>query len=231
MQQFMSRWNLLGASVAISKDGQLAYGRAFGYADVQRREPMQPYYLLRVASVSKTVTALAIMKLVEDGQISLSHKVFGSEGYLSGGVYSREIHDPRIYSITVQHLLEHSAGWDRSIGCDGFDTCDPIDFPSRVAEVMRVARPVGDSTILRYMLRQGLNFAPGARFAYSNVGYLVLGKVLEAVTRQPYEAWVRRHVLQPSGMLEAHPPWPQPAPGPPGARKQLPEPLPHALVL
>ena len=204
IQQFMGRWGVLGASVAITKDGHLAYERAFGYADVQRRVPMQPYHLLRVASVSKTVTALAIMKLAEDGQISLSHKVFGPEGYLSARAYTREIHDPRIYNITVQNLLEHSAGWDRSIGCDGFDTCDPIDFPSHVAKAMRVASPVGDSTIVRYMLRKGLNFAPGARFAYSNVGYLVLGKVLEALTHRSYEAWVSQHVLQPSGVLEAH---------------------------
>ena len=204
MQQFMRRWNVLGASVAISKDGKLVYERAFGYADVARTVAMQPHNLLRVASISKTVTALAIMKLVEDGQLSLTHKVFGPDGYLNGRAYSRDIRDPRLRSITVQHLLEHSAGWDRAIGCDGYEGCDPIDFPTHVAQVMHVPNPAGDSTIIRYMLRQGLNFAPGTRFAYCNVGYLILGKVLEAVTRQPYERWVRQHVLQPSGVLEAH---------------------------
>ena len=204
MQQFMRRWNVLGASVAIAKDGKLVYERAFGYADVARTVSMQPHHLLRVASISKTVTALAIMKLVEDGQLSLTHPVFGPAGYLSGRAYSREIHDPRLRAITVQHLLEHSAGWDRAIGCDGYEGCDPIDFPTHVAQVMHAPNPVGDSTIIRYMLRGGLNFAPGTRFAYCNVGYLILGKVLEAVTHQPYEAWVRRHVLAPGGVLEAH---------------------------
>jgi CubicO group peptidase (beta-lactamase class C family) len=204
MQQFMRRWNVLGASVAISKDGKLVYERAFGYADVARTAPMQPHNLLRVASISKTVTALAIMKLVEDGQLSLNHKVFGPDGYLNSRGYSKEIRDPRLRSITVQHLLEHSAGWDRAIGCDGYEGCDPIDFPTHVAKVMHAPNPVGDSTIIRYMLRRGLNFAPGARFAYCNVGYLILGKVLEAMTHQPYEAWVRQHVLEPSGVLEAH---------------------------
>lgn len=204
MQQFMSRWNVLGASVAISKDGRLVYERAFGYADVKRAVPLQPYHLLRVASISKPVTALAIMKLVEEGKIDLAHKVFGPGGYLTNAAYTREIHDPRLYAITVQQLLEHTAGWDRSIGCNGSDSCDPIDFPTQVARTMHVANPVGDSTIIRYMLRRGLNFAPGTRFAYSNVGYLVLGKVLEAVTHEHYEAWVQQHVLQPSGVLEAH---------------------------
>ncbi|HEX8328926.1 MAG TPA: serine hydrolase domain-containing protein [Hymenobacter sp.] len=204
MQQFMRKWNVLGASVAITKDGQLAYERAFGYATAERNVPMQPYHLLRVASISKTVTALAVMKLVEEGQLSLSHKVFGAEGYLQGASYLREMRDPRLRDITVQHLLEHSAGWDRNAGCDGYEGCDPIDFPTHVAQVMRVPNPVGDSTIIRYMLRQGLSFAPGTRFAYSNVGYLVLGKVLEAVTHQPYEAWVQAHILHPSGVFEAH---------------------------
>ncbi|WP_375416492.1 serine hydrolase domain-containing protein [uncultured Hymenobacter sp.] len=204
VRQFMQRWNVLGASVALTKDGRLVYDRAFGYADAARTVPLQPYQLLRVASVSKTVTALAILKLVEEGQLSLTHKVFGPEGYLSGPAYSRELHDPRLLDITVQHLLEHSAGWDRRVGCDNHDGCDPIDFPTHVAAVMHVPNPVGDSTLIRYLLRQGLNYAPGTRYAYSNIGYLVLGKVLEAVTQQPYEAWVRAHVLQPSGVLEAH---------------------------
>ncbi|WP_345236459.1 serine hydrolase [Hymenobacter saemangeumensis] len=203
VQDFMRRWKVRGASVAISKDGQLVYNRAFGYADAAHSLPLQPYHLLRVASVSKPVTALAVMKLVETGQLHLSDKVFGPQGLLSGPAYTREIQDPRLYDITVQHLLEHSAGWDRSQGCDGHSTCDPIDFPTQVARVMRVPNPVGDSTLVRYMLRQGLNFAPGTRFAYSNVGYLVLGKVLEAVTHRPYEDWVREHVLLPSGILEA----------------------------
>jgi len=204
VQQFMRRWNVLGASVAVSKDGRLVYERAFGYADLARTVPLQPYHLLRVASISKTVTALAIMKLVEDGQLSLSHKVFGPDGYLNSPAYTREMRDPRLATITVQHLLEHTAGWDRTVGCDGRGGCDPIDFPTHVAQVMRVANPVGDSTLIRYLLRQGLNYAPGTRFAYSNIGYLMLGKVLEAVTHQSYETWVRRHVLQPSGVLEAH---------------------------
>jgi CubicO group peptidase (beta-lactamase class C family) len=204
MQQFLSRWNVLGASVALSKDGKLVYERAFGYADVARTVPLQPYHLLRVASVSKSVTALAIMKLVEEGQLSLTHKVFGPEGYLRGPAYLQEIKDPRLYQVTVQNLLEHTGGWDRTIGCDSYGGCDPIDFPTHVAEVMHAPNPVGDSILIRYMLRLGLNFAPGTRYAYSNIGYLVLGKVLEAVTHQPYESWVRQHVLAPSGVQEAH---------------------------
>ncbi|WP_303311630.1 serine hydrolase [Hymenobacter sp. BT730] len=204
IQQFMKRWDVLGASVAISKEGKLVYDRAFGYADQARQIPMQPYNLLRVASVSKPVTAIAIMKLVEDGQISLSHKVFGPNGYLQSPYYLRLITDKRIYDITVQNLLEHTAGWDRSVPCDGHSGCDPIDFPLAVSKAMHAPNPVGDSTLIGYLLKRGLNTAPGKHYAYSNVGYLVLGKILEQVTHQPYEAWVAEHILRPAGVLEAH---------------------------
>ncbi|GGF05159.1 serine hydrolase [Hymenobacter cavernae] len=204
IQQFVKRWNVLGASVAITRNGKLVYERAFGHADLARTTPLQPYHLLRVASVSKSVTALAIMKLTELGQLNLSHKVFGPAGYLNDAYYTGAITDERLYNITVQQLLEHTAGWDRTIGCDGFGGCDPIDFPLHVTQAMKASNPVADSVLVRFMLTKGLNYAPGSHYAYSNIGYLILGKLVEVVAHQSYETWVREHILQPSGVLEAH---------------------------
>ncbi|UYZ61632.1 serine hydrolase domain-containing protein [Hymenobacter weizhouensis] len=204
VQKFMKRWDIPGASVAIARHGKLVYARGFGHANLARTEPMTPAHLLRVASVSKPVTAVAVMKLVEQGRLDLRHTVFGPGGYLNQPYYSDVITDRRIYAITVQQLLEHSAGWNRNAGVDGFSSSDPIDFPLHVAQAMHVPNPVGDSTLVRYLLSKGLNFTPGTRFAYSNIGYLVLGKIIEQVTGQRYETWVRRHVLEPSGVLEAH---------------------------
>ncbi|TGE21212.1 class A beta-lactamase-related serine hydrolase [Hymenobacter aquaticus] len=204
IERFMQRWKIPGASVAISRQGKLVYCRAFGYADLARTVPMRPSHLLRVASVSKPVTATAIMKLVEQGKIDLSHKAFGPKGYLQSAYYTSAITDERIYDITVQQLLEHSAGWNRNNGTDGFNTSDPIDFPLHVADALSAPNPVGDSTMVRFLLTKGLDFRPGARFAYSNVGYLVLGKILEKVTGQSYEGWVRQNILAPAGISEAH---------------------------
>lgn len=204
VQKFMERWDIPGASVAISRQGKLVYARGFGYADLGQSQLMQPSNLLRVASVSKPVTSLAIMKLMEDGRLELQHKAFGPEGYLNDSYYTSVIEDKRIYDITVQQLLEHSAGWNRNAGVDGFESSDPIDFPLHVAQVMKVPNPVGDSTLVRYLLSKGLNFKPGTRFSYSNIGYLVLGKIIEKITGQRYEIWVRRNILEPSGVLEAH---------------------------
>ncbi|WP_139924590.1 serine hydrolase [Hymenobacter sp. DG01] len=204
VQKFMSRWKIPGASVAISRQGKLVYARGFGYADLAKTQPMTPATLLRVASVSKPVTSVAVMKLMEEGKLSLQHKVFGPEGYLNAPYYTGVITDPRIYDITVRQLLEHTAGWNRDAGVDGFNSSDPIDFPLHVAQVMQVPNPVGDSTLVRYLLSRGLNFSPGTRFAYSNIGYLVLGKIIEKITGQRYEAWVRSNILAPAGVREAH---------------------------
>lgn len=204
MQQFMQRWEIAGASVAFGSEDRLVYARAFGYADMARTQPMQPSHLLRVASLSKPITAMAIMKLVEQGRINLAGKAFGPQGYLRSAYYTRSIIDPRTYDITVRQLLEHSAGWDRQVGCDGYGSCDPIDFPLHVARTFDVPNPVGDSTLVRFLLAKKLNFTPGTRYAYSNMGYLVLGKIIEAVTGQGYEAWVRNNLLLPAGAQEAH---------------------------
>ena len=204
VQKFVTRWEIPGASVAISRHGKLVYARGFGYADLARTQPMTPATLLRVASVSKPVTSIAIMKLVEDGQLDLQHKVFGPTGYLDDAYYTSVITDQRIYAITVRQLLEHTGGWNRDAGVDNHRGSDPIDFPLHVAQVMQVPNPVGDSTLVRYLLSRGLNFTPGTRFAYSNIGYLVLGKIIEKITEQPYEEWVRGHVLLPNGVQEAH---------------------------
>ncbi|WP_262489900.1 serine hydrolase domain-containing protein [Hymenobacter sp. AT01-02] len=204
VQKLMKRWKIPGASVAISKQGKLVYARGFGYSDLARSQAMTPATLMRVASVSKPVTSVAIMKLVEDGQLTLQHNVFGPTGYLQEPYYTDLITDQRIYTITVRQLLEHTAGWNRDAGVDGFSNSDPIDFPLHVAQVMQAPNPVGDSTLIRYLLSKELNFAPGSRFAYSNIGYLILGKVIEKVTGQRYETWVRSHILEPVGILEAH---------------------------
>ncbi|GAA4390703.1 serine hydrolase domain-containing protein [Hymenobacter koreensis] len=202
--KFMQRWKIPGATVAISRDGRLVYSRGFGYADLARTVPMQPHHQMRVASVSKPVTAVAIMKLAEEGRLALDHKVFGPAGYLPDAYYTEVITDARIYDITVQQLLEHAGGWNRNAGVDGFSSSDPIEFPLHVAETLHVPNPVGDSTLVRFLLGKGLDFTPGSRFAYSNIGYLVLGKVLERVTGQRYEAWVQQNILAPSGVREAH---------------------------
>jgi CubicO group peptidase (beta-lactamase class C family) len=199
---FMDQWNIPGGSVAIAKHGRLIYSRGFGFADRSRSIPCGPDNLFRIASVSKPVTSIAIMKLQEEGKLSLTDTVFGEGRLLDDPYYLSVIRDQRIYDITVQQLLEHTAGWDRNKKTDGYSHSDPAFFPLHVTNTEDEPNPVGDSTLVRFSLRKGLHHEPGKKFSYSNVGYLVLGKIIEKVSGMSYETYVTTHVLEPLAIYD-----------------------------
>ncbi|MBK0402997.1 beta-lactamase family protein [Adhaeribacter sp. BT258] len=191
--EFMARWNIPGATVALAKDDKLLYARGFGKADEDQL--MQADHLFRIASLSKPITAMAIMKLNQDNGLDLEQKVFGPEGILNSELYA-DLRDPRMQEITIKHLLEHTAGWDRHISPEG----DPMFNPVKIAEAMQVPAPADAVSVIRYVLQQPLDFAPGSRVAYSNIGYNILGRVIEQITELPYETYVQQAILQPLGI-------------------------------
>ncbi|HRO43944.1 MAG TPA: serine hydrolase [Flavipsychrobacter sp.] len=201
---FMKNHNVPGGTVAITKDGKLIYNRAFGWANTAKNDSMRPYHLLRIASNSKAITGIAVMKLVENNQLSLDDTVFGANKILNHPYYLNAISDQRIYNITVRQLLEHTAGWDRGIGCDGYSHCDPIGFPLHVTNVLGEGNPVQDTTLIKFLLTKGLNHNPGTTYAYSNITYLMLAKVIEKKTGMSYESYVSSVIMQPVGLCDMH---------------------------
>ena len=193
--QFMKQWGLPGGSVALVKDGKLLYAKAFGKADINI--PAQTDHVFRVASLSKPITAIAVMKLVEEGRLSLDDKVFGENGILNGAAYNH-IADSRVKTITVRHLLQHTAGWDRNFGKEG----DPMFNAVHIAATMGTPAPADAPTIIQYMLTKPLDFTPGTRFAYSNLGYNILGRVIEMVSQTTYEEYVMLNILDPLGIMD-----------------------------
>jgi CubicO group peptidase (beta-lactamase class C family) len=191
---FMRRWSINGASFAVSKNGKLIYARGFGYTDTITREEVQPFHRFRIASISKLVTAVAIMKLAEDGKLSLNDKVFGSEAILDDPYFSNP-KDSRAYDITVAHLLSHEAGWSQRWG-------DQMFMPLTIADQMGVKLPVDTRTIIRFALDKRLHFTPGSGRAYSNLGYSILGLVIEKVSGMPYDEYCRKAVLEPVGIFD-----------------------------
>lgn len=183
IQKFMAKWKVPGAAVAVARQGRLVFARGYGVADPSTGALVQPDTQFRIASVSKPITAAAVMRLVQDGGLSLDLKVFP---YLARGAVS----DARLNDITVRHLLEHSAGWDRDLAGD------PMFRSGSIAQAMGVASPPDADTILRWMLTQPLQFNPGARYAYSNFGYLVLGQVVAKASGQRYEDYVSNLLRQ-----------------------------------
>ena len=107
---YFSKNKIKGASIAVTKKGKLVYARGFGFSNYLDSTLTEPWNLFRIASVSKLITAAAIMKLCENGQLDLEDKVFGPSGWLNDPEYL-QYPDKRVERITVRHLLTHTSGW------------------------------------------------------------------------------------------------------------------------
>jgi len=194
VRDLMRKYAIPGGAVALVRDGKLIYARGFGYADVENKTPVQPDALFRIASVSKTLTSAAIMKLVEEGKLRLDDRVAPFIAHLTPAPGATV--DPRWDEITIRHLLNHTGGWDRTKPNGGFD---PIDRPAIAAAAVNAPAPASSETLIRYMKGMPLDFNPGEKFAYSNFGYIVLGRVIERVSGMRYGEYVRARVLEPVG--------------------------------
>lgn len=189
MTSFMEKFKAPGAALAVARKGQLVYSRGFGFSDLEKKEVVEHDALFRIASVSKPFTAVMILKLAEQDKIRLSDKVLDIikiRPNLSSGVKI----DPRWKEITVDHCLHHTGGWDRE------KSFDPIGRVAEIAKTLGTKLPVRPSQIVEYMLSFPLDFDPGSKAVYSNLGYIILGRIIEAVAG-PYEETVRNHVLKP----------------------------------
>lgn len=193
--EFIAKWNVPGASIAISKEGKLVYARGFGFTDEYHTQTVQPYHKFRVASLSKPITAVAILKLYEQNRLNLDDKVFGSEGILNDSIYS-SIRDSSVKDITINDLLYHLAGWDSNI------SGDPMFQSLSIAAKMNVEPPPSPETIIKYILKYDLNSVPGVRYAYSNLGYCILGEIISKVSGMDYEEFVDHNILEPLGMQD-----------------------------
>ncbi|MCA9212512.1 MAG: serine hydrolase, partial [Planctomycetales bacterium] len=193
LANFLKTHRIPGASLAITDGSRLVYARGFGYADVGRREPVTPQSLFRIASISKPITAAAILRLVDQAKLSLDDKVLDIikyDPYLEGDAKS----DERQNDITIRDLLQHRGGWDRD------QSFDAMFMSTEFSQLLGVVPPASPETIIRVMLGKPLDFAPGQRYAYSNYGYSLLGRVIETVTGKPYEEYVKHDVLSPIGV-------------------------------
>ncbi len=197
MQRYLKRWEIHGAQLAISRHDSLLYARGFGYADKDRKIPMEPSYIMRMASVSKLVTATGIMKLRDMGKIRLSDKVFGPKGILNDTFYVNSIRDKRYFDITVEQLLRHKAGFTNYAG-------DAIFSTRYIMQQNHLTTPPDHRTLLRIVLRRHLGYTPGTAQRYCNIGYTLLSLIIEKRTGMSYENFMQRHVLYPAGCYDFH---------------------------
>ncbi len=192
MGELMDRYKLPGGAVAVTKNGKLAFAKGYGLADRERNLPVKADSLFRIASISKPFTSAAILKLVEQGKLHLDDKAFPYVKDLQPP--KGQTPDPRLASITIRQLLHHTGGWDRDA------SFDPMFRPLIAARDVGASVPASCETVIRYMLGQKLDFDPGAKYAYSNFGFCVLGRIIERLSWKTYEEFVRQEVLKPAGI-------------------------------
>jgi CubicO group peptidase (beta-lactamase class C family) len=193
---FMKKYNIPGLSLTIAQNDSIKIERCYGYADKDAKELMNPGNRFRIASISKTFTTTAIMKLVEQGKLHLQDKVFGP-GAILGTTYGTYPYKRWVEEITVEHLLEHLGGGWADFGNheikDQSNDRDPV-FLHREMDL--------DALISWALDNQPLKYEPGTHFQYSNFGFDLLGRVIEKVTGIKYEEYVREVVLQPCGITD-----------------------------
>lgn len=163
------------ASIAVVKDGQIAYVKAYGKARLEPATPARAEMRYSIGSVSKQFLAGAILLLAEDGKLSLDDKV------------SRYLPDlTRANEVTIRQLLSHTSGYQ-----DYY----PLDY---VAPFM--LKPVTTDEILNRWARKRLDFDPGTRWQYSNTNYVVAGRIIERVAGMPLMTFLRDRIFRPLAM-------------------------------
>lgn len=183
---FMQKYDVPALSVAVGYGGTLIYQDAFGDADRETHTAVTPDNLFRIASVTKTITSVAIFTLIEAGRLALSDEIFG-QGAITGNDFGRPPFNPGVEDITLEHLLTHTGGgWSNAHD-------DPMfENPQ-----------MGQHELIAWTLRtRPLDHPPGQNYAYSNFGYCVLGRVIEKITRQPYADYVQTAVLARCGITD-----------------------------
>ena len=197
IKRYLLRWEINGAQIAVTRNDSLLYVKGFGWADMEKKQEMQPSNIMRLASVSKLLTAVGVMKLAEVGTLKLSDHVFGPKGILNDTAFTNAIKDQRYLDITVEQLLRHKAGFTTGAG-------DPMFSTRYIMMQNRLTTPPDNNTLMKILLKRRLGFTPGTAKRYSNVGYTLLSMIIEKKTRMSYEDYMRKFVFEPAGCYDFH---------------------------
>ena len=177
-----------GMSVAIVKDQQLVWSKGYGFADMEKKVPMEAGTLCSICSISKLFTSVAIMQLWEQGKLRLDDSV---SMYLPAFKLKQDFES---VPITIRALLTHSAGLPRE-SKQGYWT-NPFSFPTE--------KEINDS-----LAKQNTIYPASTMFQYSNLGMSLLGQIVAKVSGMPYEQYVEANILKPLGLIDTRPNMPE----------------------
>lgn len=166
---------LVGITLAVARDGKLVLSRGYGLASLADRRPVSKETMFAIGSVTKQFTCAGILLLAEDGKLSPGDKVAKYFPNLT-----------QADGITLLDLMNHVSGYP-----DYY----PLDFVDRR---MKTVQPVDE--VIRLYATGKLDFEPGTRYSYSNTAYLILGRVVEKVSGEPFGDFLARRILKPLGL-------------------------------
>jgi N-acyl-D-amino-acid deacylase len=193
--KIMDHHGIPAAGLAIARNGKLIYARGFGWSNIATAAETGPQTFFCLASLSKPFTAVAILQLAEQGKLNLDDPAMKYLAHIKPPRGARV--DPRLGKATIRQLLNHTGGWDRNV------SGDPVTWSPQIARAMRIRLPVSPRQFISFMQAVPLNFGPGSKFVYSNVGYIFLGEIVEKVSGQHFEEYIQKNVLRPAGIEKA----------------------------
>jgi len=176
------------------KDSKLVFRQGYGWRDTHFNRVIHPDNLFRLASVTKTLTASCIYKLVAAGNITAGTKVYD---YLGIPPWGGVLGDSRITNITVQNLLDHAGGWNQ------YNTSPPFDPVFRTIQVSTnrgLNYPAAPTDVISWMFSKPLDFTPGTTNVYCNLGYSILGRVIEKAGGKSYLDFIQQDLLGNAGL-------------------------------
>jgi CubicO group peptidase (beta-lactamase class C family) len=186
---YVQEGGVVGAAYVVLDKGKVEETRAIGMADLEMRQAVNSNTIFHWASITKTLTAVAIMQLRDHGKLSLDDPIIKYVPELTR-VHSE---DNSISRVTLRHLLSHSAGFQSPT------------WPYRDdSKLWQPFEPTEWNQLVAMMPYQELAFAPGTKFQYSNPGFIYLARLIEAVTGDPYEVYVQKNILTPLGMTRSY---------------------------
>lgn len=199
LEAFVDSGRVPGIYAVIARHGRLGYEQSFGWIDLERREPMRRDAIFHIYSMTKPVTAVGILKLVEQGRLSLDDPVskyipaFASVKVFAGGSAEAPVLRDPASPITVRQLLNHTSGLAYGLTRGPVDT---IFTRAKLYDASRTLEQFADSVATIPLL-----FDPGTRWSYSS-GLDIAGRVIEVASGQTLDRFLEEQIFRPLGMRD-----------------------------
>ncbi|MFA1643529.1 serine hydrolase domain-containing protein [Chryseomicrobium imtechense] len=201
-QELIDKYLIPGVAIGIAQDGELVYGKGFGYRNIEKEKPVTMETIYGIASVTKSFTCVAIMQLQEQGKLNVHDPVVK---------YLPEFKTPtdKTDQMTIHHFMTHSAGLPPLPSLvyankRSFDSDPSVnDYPGLKLKEEEEQGPIDTfEELMEFIGKQQFELLgdPGNEFSYSNDSYALLGAIIARVSEQSYEDFVKEHILEPAGM-------------------------------